>query len=474
MNSTTRKVRVYIATTQGPVEIQRITREESGVPSCFCQNGYDGKLPISRDYDLFVQKSGGCIAKRIGHDSFRVDLSDNVHQGESWQLALVIAHDLENLGILAVQNESADLIVWATGVYKSQDDRVSERTEIEKIGGLNKKLVQSKSLFREQDSAGTPVLVFYPGCQDEEIEIASFPSHIQFLGVDLYSQISEKLGLSVAEQAAVSSQDTGKLQPPVNNSNEQIVSSTGGSGVIESAVPGKITGQITVQKGERVNHQRLLLASATTIAVALVLTLLVSVIKPAWDNAGVSRQEVPAGGTNEQATVQSSGQLIEVADPGGLQWESLQLTAVEQQSSAGGCNADTVQTSIPLPPQEGRIDSINLEKLCELVFTHPMPVAESEIDAVAYTNDGAVFINLEQSRQGNLIQWIVPRPVQRNRDRSYTLWLIEGFASGTVSDLLREAFADNAGFDRTEIQELLQARGARNLIYLEQTLTLDW
>ena len=470
MNSTTRKVRVYIATTQGPVEIQRITREESGVPSCFCQNGYDGKLPISRDYDLFVQKSGGCIAKRIGHDSFRVDLSDNVHQGESWQLALVIAHDLENLGMLAVQNESADLIVWATGVYKSQDDRVSERTEIKQIGGLNKKLAQSESLFREQDSAGTPVIVFYPGCQGEEIETASFPSHIRLLGVDLYSQISEELGLSVIDQAAVSSQDTVKLQQPVNNDNEQIVSSTGSSEIVESAVPGEFIGQ----ERERVNRQRLLRASATAIAVALVLTLLVSVIKPTWDNARVSRQEVPAASANEQASVQSSGQLIEVADPVGIQWESLQLTVVEQQSSAGGCNADTVQTNIPLPPQEGRIDSINLEKLCELVLTHPMPVEESEIDAVAYTNDGAVFINLEQRRQGNLMQWIVPRPVQQNRDRSYTLWLIEGFASGTVSGLLREAFADNAGFDRTEIQEFLQARGARNLIYLEQTLTLDW
>ena len=452
------------------MEIQRITREESGVPSCFCQNGYDGKLPISRDYDLFVQKSGGCIAKRIGHDSFRVDLSDNVHQGESWQLALVIAHDLENLGMLAVQNESADLIVWATGVYKSQDDRVSERTEIKKIGGLNKKLAQSESLFREQDSAGTPVIVFYPGCQDEEIETASFPSHIRLLGVDLYSQISEELGLSVAEQATVSPQDTVKLQQPVNNNNEKIVSSTGGSDIVESAVPGEFIGQ----ERERVNRQRLLRASATAIAVALVLTLLVSVIKPTWDNARVSRQEVPAASANEQASVQSSGQLIEVADPVGLQWESLQLTAVEQQSSAGDCNAGTVQTNIPLPPQEGRIDGINLGKLCELVFTHPMPVAESEIDAVAYTNDGAIFINLEQRRQGNLLQWIVPRPEQQTRDRSYTLWLIEGFASGTVSGLLREAFADNAGFDRTEIQEFLQARGARNLIYLEQTLTLDW
>ena len=473
MNSTTRKVRVYIATTQGPVEIQRITREESGVPSCFCQNGYDGKLPISRDYDLFVQKSGGCIAKRIGHDSFRVDLSDNVHQGESWQLALVIAHDLENLGMLAVQNESADLIVWATGVYKSQDDRVSERTEIKKIGGLNKKLAQSESLFREQDSAGTPVIVFYPGCQDEEIETASFPSHIRLLGVDLYSQISEELGLSVIDQAAVSSQDTVKLQPPVNNDNEQIVSSTGSSEIVESAVPGEFIGQ----EGERVNRQRLLRASSMTIAVTLVLTLLVFLIlmnKPAWNNPEISRQEVPVASATEQASVQSSGQLTEAADPAGLQWESLQLTVVEQRSSAGGCNADTVQTNIPLPPQEGRIDGINLEKLCELVFTHPMPVAESEIDAVAYTNDGAIFINLEQRRQGNLLQWIVPRPVQQNRDRSYTLWLIEGFASGTVSGLLREAFADNAGFDRTEIQELLQARGARNLIYLEQTLTLDW
>ena len=452
------------------MEIQRITREESGVPSCFCQNGYDGKLPISRDYDLFVQKSGGCIAKRIGHDSFRVDLSDNVHQGESWQLALVIAHDLENLGMLAVQNESADLIVWATGVYKSQDDRVSERTEIKQIGGLNKKLAQSESLFREQGSAGTPVIVFYPGCQDEEIETASFPSHIRLLGVDLYSQISEELGLSVAEQATVSPQDTVKLQQPVNNNNEKIVSSTGGSDIVESAVPGEFIGQ----ERERVNRQRLLRASAIAIAVALVLTLLVSVIKPTWDNARVSRQEAPAASANEQASVQSSGQLIEVADPVGLQWESLQLTAVEQQSSAGDCNAGTVQTNIPLPPQEGRIDGINLEKLCELVFTHPMPVAESEIDAVAYTNDGAIFINLEQRRQGNLLQWIVPRPEQQNRDRSYTLWLIEGFASGTVSGLLREAFADNAGFDRTEIQEFLQARGARNLIYLEQTLTLDW
>jgi len=54
-------ITVYILTTQGPVRIQRITEEQTGIQSVICLDGRAQALPISSRYDAFVRNPTGVI-----------------------------------------------------------------------------------------------------------------------------------------------------------------------------------------------------------------------------------------------------------------------------------------------------------------------------------------------------------------------------------------------------------------------------
>ena len=100
--------RVFILTTEGPVEIQSILEEVPGVRSVVCVNGRAEALPISNAYNAFVRQPTGLIERITGHDSYWMDVSDRIEEGQSWQLGAYIAH---------VATEQGDLNkdVYATG-----------------------------------------------------------------------------------------------------------------------------------------------------------------------------------------------------------------------------------------------------------------------------------------------------------------------------------------------------------------------
>ncbi|HJP53297.1 MAG TPA: hypothetical protein QF556_01070, partial [Rhodospirillales bacterium] len=87
-------VRVYIATTQGPSEVQRIAEEDPKVRSVVCLDGTSEALPISAAYDAFVRKPTGVIEKNFGHSVYRLDVSERISDGKSWQLGFFAAHAL--------------------------------------------------------------------------------------------------------------------------------------------------------------------------------------------------------------------------------------------------------------------------------------------------------------------------------------------------------------------------------------------
>ncbi|MEQ9643475.1 MAG: hypothetical protein RIM84_25880 [Alphaproteobacteria bacterium] len=111
------RVRVYLATTEGPVSIDRITREPA-VQSAVCLRRTTRVLPISAAYDAFVRSPSGVIERDFGpfkSGAFRIDLSGPVDDGESWQLAFYVAHDLARLNRLADSDGAADQILLLTG-----------------------------------------------------------------------------------------------------------------------------------------------------------------------------------------------------------------------------------------------------------------------------------------------------------------------------------------------------------------------
>ncbi|AKS41453.1 hypothetical protein [Wenzhouxiangella marina] len=147
---------VFIGTTCGPVAIQRITPEASGVQSVVCLNGTVQALPISHAYHDFVRRGTGIIARDFEHDAFRVDLAERVDQGVSWQLPIYVAHAVHARGQLGNgQPEAGDTVIWATGEVGADGDvRPVERTA--------DKLNQSLGQIQQWRQAGIQVRVLLP------------------------------------------------------------------------------------------------------------------------------------------------------------------------------------------------------------------------------------------------------------------------------------------------------------------------
>ena len=149
------RVRVFIATTEGPVAVQRITAEDPDVPSVACRDGTTEVLAISRDYTRFVERGTGLVAALTGHGAYRLDLDRPVDGGRSWQLPVLLAHLLESAGRLAGPHEPADLALLATGEV-DRDQRVRP------VGRIAEKLAAAGDLIARHGETGPPLTVLLP------------------------------------------------------------------------------------------------------------------------------------------------------------------------------------------------------------------------------------------------------------------------------------------------------------------------
>lgn len=146
---------VYIATTEGPSEIQRITPEDPDVRSVVCHDGRAIALPISADYDTFVRRPTGVIEAGFGHSAYRVDVAVPIASGSSWQLGLFIAHALFDEGGLVRPDDAKARIVWATG-------EVSRDLTVLAVEDVDRKIRQSESQIRNHLDTGSTVLLAVP------------------------------------------------------------------------------------------------------------------------------------------------------------------------------------------------------------------------------------------------------------------------------------------------------------------------
>ncbi len=146
---------VYIATTEGPSEIQRITPEDSDVRSVICHGGKAIALPISPDYDAFVRRPTGVIEACFGHSAYRVDIGDPIASGLSWQLGLFIAHALFDEGRLVRSDDKIPQIIWATG-------EVTRDLAVDMVEDVDRKIRQSESRIRAHLDCGSRVVLAVP------------------------------------------------------------------------------------------------------------------------------------------------------------------------------------------------------------------------------------------------------------------------------------------------------------------------
>lgn len=153
------KWRVYIATTEGPVAVQRLAEEDPEIRSVVCLNGTSEALPISAAYDAFVRKPTGVIERLYGHPSFRMDVSGPISAGRSWQLGALVVHALHAKGMLAGKDQAADQALWLTG-------EVDHELGIRRVTQVEEKLIHSSDLFHELREQGIPLTLISAKSQD--------------------------------------------------------------------------------------------------------------------------------------------------------------------------------------------------------------------------------------------------------------------------------------------------------------------
>ena len=160
---------IVIPTTEHLVGITDITVENPMVSSVVCVNNKLEALPISSQYNEFVKSPTGIIEKITGNSSYRIDLTNKIDQGNSWQLALAIAHILHyNKKIIFSEEKNllsskCSSIIWATGLINSN-------LTVDPINFLEKKIIISSDFFKECIKKNIKIYIVLSEANKEEFE----------------------------------------------------------------------------------------------------------------------------------------------------------------------------------------------------------------------------------------------------------------------------------------------------------------
>ena len=166
-----KRFRLFIGTTDGPAEVQRVTPEDKEVRSVICLDGKAISLPISDDYDLFVRRPTGVVESLLGHPAYRVDVSRPIAGGFSWQLGILVAHILADGGRLATPKGRADGALWITG-------EVDHGLNVGTVGDVPLKLAKAADGFKAliEDQIALSVIVPEGNLEEaQETLTAGFP-----------------------------------------------------------------------------------------------------------------------------------------------------------------------------------------------------------------------------------------------------------------------------------------------------------
>lgn len=159
MTGAIRSVAVYVATTGGPVRILQIT-EEPAVRSVVCVGRTATPLPISDDYDNFVQPGLGPVGRTFGapvSGAYRMDVGSPIAGGLSWQAAFYIAHAVFHAPDLRLAG--SDETPWHTLLVTGQVDFDGQMGAVQHIAA---KITAATPWIKEQIAKEHAVTVAVP------------------------------------------------------------------------------------------------------------------------------------------------------------------------------------------------------------------------------------------------------------------------------------------------------------------------
>lgn len=157
---------VYIATTCGPLRVKKIQAQDAEFRPVLM---YDSTKVSRRqkDYIDFVETR---IQFRHKHRAFVADLDaeNDIDNGESWQLGLLLAHEIEaerergrGEGLIRTAIGLGDTVILATG-------EVDSELEVRAVGDVPEKLEQAAHLLDAARRAGARVLLLVPRANSAE------------------------------------------------------------------------------------------------------------------------------------------------------------------------------------------------------------------------------------------------------------------------------------------------------------------
>jgi adenylate cyclase len=174
------KLRVLIATTNGPVEVLLLTEEDPAIGrSVACIGGTTETADIAAAYHAFVVRPTGIIESRFGHSCYRLDVSGRIDAGSSWQLGVLAAHGLLAERRLAQESDtSADAVLWATGSVRPVDLTVGA------VSHVPEKIANSLARLKQERAAGRRVVLALPAANADELP-SDLMSELSALGIEI-------------------------------------------------------------------------------------------------------------------------------------------------------------------------------------------------------------------------------------------------------------------------------------------------
>ena len=162
-----RRIAVFIATTAGPVAIERITLEPAARASMVCLGRSARQLPLSDDYDSFVAPGVGAVARAFGPfdaGGFRMDLAAPLSSGDSWQLAAFVAHAVlaDPAAELTGDADDADVVLWLTGA-------VDYDYAVQPVEHVAEKLHAAEAALTGWSAAGRQVVLLLPAGANHDL-----------------------------------------------------------------------------------------------------------------------------------------------------------------------------------------------------------------------------------------------------------------------------------------------------------------
>lgn len=204
-------IRVHIATTEGPVAVEGITREQAPLSVVCVKRSTSGGLPISGAYDAFVGRSTGVIEECFGPfppGSFRLDVAAPIDDGFSWQLGAFLAHAALSEGRLAGSDEAAGTMVFVTGT-------VDKDLGVGWVEHVVAKLHAAKPFLSRWKNEGRRVVLLVPKANQSEAAAAMFESPL-VSALASVSQIDDALKLLGLSQRRVTAAAVDATSDPQN------------------------------------------------------------------------------------------------------------------------------------------------------------------------------------------------------------------------------------------------------------------